>query len=292
MNFKHFILISLIALVSCNQDIEEEFLEVKAAQFDIEYSFFAAGHVYGNPTDPTFGLYEPFRSSSKFINEYPNVDFGVLTGDVVIWTTQRRWDSVFVDLTRFKEEVYIIPGNHDRDPLFYEIFDSIMYSSFIHKGDLMIMLDPLEWTIKGDQLKFLRNTIENQKASVKNIFIFVHELLWWAPNNEFNGVSLNYAPHYRDSTNYWTDIEPFLDSVRNPVYLIAGDLGASENASPYMYHESGNITYVASGMGGGVQDNFLIIDVAFNGDVKFNIMDIQSGSPVNLGGFENYRLPL
>ena len=115
--------------------------------------------------------------------------------------------------------------------------------------------------------------------------------MWWSPNNVFQPIVLNYAQYYNQNTNYWTTIEPFLDSVRNDVYLIAGDVCGTGYSDPYMYHQDGNIHYVASGMGGAVADNFLIIDVLIDGSVKFNIMDIMSGEPINLGGFENYQLP-
>ncbi len=285
-----FLLISSLFLFSCGKEADELDLIV-APEFEVKYSFFAAGHTYGNPAVPSFGLYEPFMNAVPYINQNENIDFGALTGDIVIWSNIRRWDSVLFDLTKFIMPVKTIPGNHDRDYDFYNYIDSLGYSSFLHKGDLFIQLNPKQWTIKGDQLNFLRENIEQHKNNVNNIFIFVHELLWWSPKNSYNKITINYHGRYRDSTNYWTTVEPFLDSVRNDVYLIAGDVGGTDYSDPYMYHQDGNIHYVASGMGGAVADNFIIIDVLIDGSVRFNIMDIMSGEPINLGGFENYQLP-
>ena len=42
----------------------------------INYSFFAAGHTYGNPMDNPHpkGLYKPFKHKISFINEDKNIN--------------------------------------------------------------------------------------------------------------------------------------------------------------------------------------------------------------------------
>ena len=41
---------------------------------------------------------------------------------------------------------------------------------------------------------------------------------------------------------------------------MAGDLGASKNVTPFMFHREDNISFIGSGMGGEVMDNFIIVD--------------------------------
>ena len=43
--------------------------------------------------------------------------------------------------------------------------------------------------------------------------------------------------------------------------MFAGDVGAFDNGSEFMYHSFSNFTFIASGMGGEVRDNILAKEV-------------------------------
>jgi len=45
----------------------------------LEYSFFIAGHAYGDPNDRgrTKGLYQPFKNKFEFLNNQKKLKFGV-----------------------------------------------------------------------------------------------------------------------------------------------------------------------------------------------------------------------
>ena len=168
-----FVLISSLFLFSCGKEADE-LDQIVAPEFEVKYSFYAAGHTYGNPSFPTFGLYEPFMTAVTYINQNENIDFGALTGDIVIWSTKRRWDSVLLDITQFIKPVKIIPENHDRGEVYYQLIDSLGYSSFNHKGDLFIQLNPKNWILEKSQIKFLKDTINYLKVDVNNIlFLFM-----------------------------------------------------------------------------------------------------------------------
>jgi hypothetical protein len=47
----------------------------------------------------------------------------------------------------------------------------------------------------------------------------------------------------------------------NDIYFFSGDIGAFPNGSELFYKKYSNVTFVATGMGGGVRDNFLIVSV-------------------------------
>lgn len=253
------------------------------------YSFFVAGHTYGNPNSYQLGLHPPFVAQIPYINNYPTMQLGFLTGDIVFSSTQTYWDSALVDIHQFSMPIHIAAGNHDRGPVFENLFE--YYYSFKHQNDLFIILSPTNWNIEGSQKDFLTKTLDSLSASSDNIFIFCHELIWWAPNNIFGNVKINYAPHYPGSTNFWSEINPILDTLTNDVVIFAGDLGATSAVTPYMYYKNDNITLIGSGMGCGNEDNIVIVEVGQDGKLKYKLMNISTAVPFSMGALEEYRLP-
>ncbi|MCD6178635.1 MAG: hypothetical protein J7K39_01910, partial [Bacteroidales bacterium] len=66
---------------------------IKAQNSTAIYSFFTAGHTYGSPNNPHLGLHYPFVYYIPTINNYPNMEYGFFTGDVVVSSTSTYWDS-------------------------------------------------------------------------------------------------------------------------------------------------------------------------------------------------------
>jgi len=271
--------------LSCSDQMKDETQLVES-----EYSFFAAGHTYGHNVTFQEGFHPPFKNAIPQINNVSNLEFGVLTGDIVPQATPLYFDAVIEDLSLFSHPIHIAAGNHDRGALFEETFGDYFYS-FKQNDDLFIILSPTDWNIEGEQKTFLEETINNNSASVNNIFIFMHELIWWSPDNIFKNVKINYVGHYPGTTNYWSEIEPLFKNIENNIVLIAGDLGTNQTVDSYMYYKEENITYIASGMGGGAEDNIIIVDVDSEGNPSYNLMGINSDSLKILADLESYILP-
>ena len=282
-------LLSVISLVIISCD-KNEYIDPSTAESNLKYSFFVAGHTYGNPMSYQFGLHPPFVNTISFINNYPLISFGVFTGDVVPIPTQEYWDSAISDIDKLHMPIHIAAGNHDRGIIFENIFKNYYYS-FKNENDLFIILSPVNWNIDGTQKDFLIETIDSNSSAVNNIFIFCHELIWWSPENIFRNVKINYLPHYPGSTNYWSEINPILDSLPNNVVLFAGDLGATASVSPYMYYKYGNITLIGSGMGGGEQDNIIIVEINKQDELKYRLLGINNIMPYEMADLEEYELP-
>lgn len=276
-------LLALI-LVQC----EKESIRLEDPNPEIEYSFMVAGHAYGSPINDQIGLYQPFVSDFPFIKDSPGISFSILTGDVVNHQTTEEWNAVLEEMSQLELDYHIAAGNHDRGPLFLELFEEYYYS-FLVEDDLFIILSPTGWNIKDEQKDFLVETLDNFASEANNIFIFCHELIWWSPDSIFQNVGINFLPHYPGSTNYWAEIDPIFRSFDNPIYLFAGDIGATNSSSHYMYYHYDNVRLVASGMGKGGDDNYLIVEI-IDGEVKINLMAME-GDHYRLGDIELYELP-
>jgi hypothetical protein len=145
------------------------------------------------------------------------------------------------------------------------------------------------WNISGDQLEFLVTTLDSLAPVSSNIFVFLHELIWWSPDSIFSSVVINYSPYYPGSTNFWSDIEPLFADVSNPVVFFAGDLGCCSYATPFMYYNYDNVTLIGSGMGGGEKDNFVIVDV-YEDSIDYHLIAL-NGNDINaLGELTDFSL--
>jgi len=257
---------------------------------NLKYSFFVAGHTYGNPNHPQLGLHPPFVEVIPKINDHPTMEFGVLLGDVVQDSTIEDWDAAQNDIKQINMPVYIAAGNHDMGSEFTSRFGAYYYY-FIHKNDLNIVLTPRlgNWSIKNQQKEFMINTIKDHANDVDNIFVFHHELIWWSPYNVLKDVIINYLPDYPGYTNFWNEIEPIFHSLQNNVVFYAGDLGATTAVSPFMYYSYDNITMIGTGMGGGVKDN-IIISYVYNDTIVYDLYAINYEDPNALGELTDYSI--
>ena len=279
---KKSVLILLLILFSCGKE--------KTIK---KYSFFVAGHTYGEPRVDNIGFHPPFKNKFNFINSNKLIEFGVLTGDIVITSTNKNWDEIDNDLELLKSPVHFAVGNHDIDnPEIYRSRYGQTFKSFIHNSDLFIILDPNidNWNISGEQLLFLENTINKNHLNVDNIFVFFHQMLWWESNNIFKNIKMNSITGRSNKINFWTQVEPLFNSLKNKTYMFCGDMGAWNNGNEFMYYSYDNITFVGSGMGAGIKDNFIIVDIN-DTTVNFRLIALNGDNVNSLGYLTDYILP-
>lgn len=239
----------------------------------IRYSFFVAGHVYGKPGVDNEGLHPPFEQSCKELVSQNDIEFGILTGDVVWQSTKENWDSVNDFLSEINTPVYIAVGNHDiADRELYQSRYGRTYFSFETKGDLFIVLDPNldHWNISGDQLAFLKQTLSQRRPSDKNVFLFFHQVLWQSGGAPYDTVSVNSLEGKGKTVNFWSELVPLLTNLPNNVYCFAGDVGAIGQIPGYSNLKHRNISLIASGMGSGYDDNYLLVQVRNDNGVVIN----------------------
>ena len=274
------IILTILTLTGCVDEKEEL------------YAFFVAGHTYGGIGIDNAGLHPPFKAKYDFIKDYPAMNFGVLTGDIVHESTVKDWDEVDADMNYLGLKVHFAAGNHDvRNRTLFETRYGSTYYSFKIENDLCIVLDPNldQWHISGDQLIFLKNTLVDNAESVDNIFVFHHQVLWWAPDNAYNTIKINSHIGRADNPNFWTEIEPLFHALENPVYFFAGDVGGASWTTNCSYDAYDNIHFITSGMGAEKgEDNFLIVKVSTEKEVTIELIALEGNDINAMGNIEDY----
>ncbi|RMG55196.1 MAG: hypothetical protein D6722_28180 [Bacteroidetes bacterium] len=284
----------------------------------IQYSFFVAGHTYGHPGSAALGLHPPFKARFPLINAIPTMAFGVLTGDMVKLPTNRAWDAIDQDLgvlhpyspipdssftpygdREWSQEkgplpVHFVAGNHDViNRTLYHLRYGPSFYDFSHQHDLFIVLDAnlAHWNIEGNQLTYLQQILTEKAPLADRIFVFFHQQLWFDESNIFHLVKPNSFAGRAYSINFWTEIEPMFHVLENPVVMFAGDIGAFPHRPAFMYYHYDNMTFVASGMGGGVQDNFIIVDVMSDHSIKYRLIALNGDNIHAWGNLKDFILP-
>jgi len=256
------------------------------------YSFLIAGHTYGQTGVHNKGVHPAFKEKFELIRQDELIKFGVFTGDIVIVGNKKTWGYIDADIAALGKPVYFAVGNHDimANPKLYNSLYGPTYFSFKKKGDLFIILDPNldSWNISGKQLAFLKEELANNYLTVDNIFVFFHQLLWWENKNIYRKYQPNSRSGKAKNINFWNEIEPLFNNLPNPVFMMAGDIGAFPNKKVCMYHQYDNITLIASGMGGGVKDNFVIVDVHEDKSVSFRLIALNGNDIHALGRLEDH----
>lgn len=249
-----------------------------------EYSFLAAGHVYGTPSPSAY----PAASFLANIEKFKNMDahFLVMMGDIIQHISESEINIFkFTIADKLGIPIFNAPGNHDlsnRD-LYIKHFGKT-YFSFRYSSELYIFLDSElnNGQIEGEQREFVLKSLYEAKHSdnIKNIFIFVHRLLWAIGNEQLetiipwvNGGSIT-------AVGFKKYIFPVLSTLSDEkhIYLISGDIGCKDyvlgeipGAFPLFYEEDPkhNITYVACGLGENEHDCIIKVDITREGEVTF-----------------------
>jgi hypothetical protein len=287
---KYFTAFVLILLASCP--------EGEQAAAEPAYKFFVAGHVYGYPgeSEANIGVHPPFKEKLGMIRDDKNILLGILTGDIVYnGALEKEWNELDADLALTGKPVYFAPGNHDiansKKRAVYTKRYGPSYQSFWQGNDLFLILDPNldKWNISGKQLKWLQQELANKGTKAGNIFVFFHQLLWWAPDNHLKDYPPNSPSGRAEHINFFTEVLPLFEGLNKPVYMYAGDTGVYEKG--VMYYKENNVTFIASGMGGRKQDNFIITSVNKNGTVSFRLVALNEKEINSLGILEDYAIP-
>jgi len=230
----------------------------------VAQEFIVAGHAYGHHVGDNIALCDPFLRALER-EDLTRFDFLILTGDFVRMCDQRALDQLELELNALPIPTYVVMGNHEETtPLcraWVKERHGDTFYAFEHGDAHFIVLDSEleERSISSGQLEFLSAEIDRADEEAV-VFVFFHELLWLSRGGRYRHVRANRRSRQENvtSSNYWQDVAPILAAhPRKRIFVIAGDVGGNPDAVPAFYEELGHVTLIASGMGEGVQSNYL-----------------------------------
>ena len=257
------------------------------------YSFFVAGHTYGKPGVNNVGFHPPFKQKFTYLQNRPEIEFGILTGDIVSpFPVPQDWDEIDTDLDSLGIPVYFAVGNHDMENR--DLFESrygATYYNFVFQNDLFVILDPNidGWNISGDQLHFLQNTLANHASTSNNIYVFFHQIIWRETDNLFSYIQYNSSAGRDNSINFWSEVAPIFRCLQNDVFMFAGDLGASWSSN-VTYDIYDNITFISSGMGDEDGENFIVVNVNSDRTLDYDLICLSDTDNHCLGMLTDYLI--
>jgi len=268
--------------------------KINESASSIEYSFFVAGHTYGEsrgtvPTATEMGLYPPFKKIFPFLLNLPTLSFGILTGDIVYdGNYTELWDAVDMDLEDLTIPTYFSVGNHDVQDENGPAYDIIQnrygktYSSFLKNDDLYIILDANLGRLakESDQLALLKSSTKSLTDRNKNIFVFFHQLVW--DELPFPGTGPNNKTGAHKYRKFWHSVSNLLTRTGKDIHVYAGDVGAVGTGSIF-HTRYKNINFVASGMGDGTDDNIVITNIHKDKSVEFLVVRFTKEGSVSIG---------
>ena len=284
--------VELTNIISENYELEGEALDVSLNDIPVDddivqdsVRFIVAGHLYGAHSEATPIV--PAQTLIEFVPEINKLspNLFVALGDLAQYPSEESYQALHQNfLNEVNIPVLSAPGNHDFDNgrLFYEneFGQTFYFLKYAQSQVIILDTEVANCFIIGGQKEMLENAIDTalNDDDIQNVFVFFHKVLF------LNGtLQLKEKPNgaCRFGSNY-TDLqnEIFIPAAQNkPVYLIAGDVGASgSNLSPfYNKYPEIDLYTLAIGLGDSPNDALLQIDIDSN-EVDFELIPIGGNS--------------
>jgi 3',5'-cyclic AMP phosphodiesterase CpdA len=263
------------------------FLPVPAglfAQADTSFAFIAAGHAYGAHEGGNIGLH-PALLDRLHLGYDSAVAFIVLTGDIVNISNNESWAQVAIELDSLGLTAYYAMGNHDNNAIGHQVFEAkhggTHYAFNAGNARFIVLNSPeADRAISPEQLVFLEEQISTASDSLKNVFVFFHEVIWNS-HEKYREVRSNNRSRYDqiiNYSNYWEEVQPlFLEHPAKNFYVISGDVGGNPDAIAAFYDTWDNVTLLSSGMGEVPDENYLLVRLTAEDSVTFELVSLDPG---------------
>lgn len=262
----------MLIIFSCTNQGETEVIEKKNVE-----AYVVAGHAYGSATYYTNTIYPKFIAAFNKYKQQQEVSGLFLTGDVVAHPRPSQWDSTKIQLDELGVPWYIAPGNHDITHHFIQNIQPTPYLKVDHDDFLFLVLNTTRegWTIDSAQVEFVKKELETADE-YQAVFVFSHQLWWQEATPEginLDSVRTNSYALFEGEYTFWDTAWPLFENLEKEVYFFAGDLGCDPVIHGYYEDHYKNFHFYGSGMGGGLEDNFLIIELYEDRSVEIRRVD-------------------
>ncbi len=270
---------------------------------DLAYRFVVGGHLYGAPQNTTSIWPAPALLANLELVHASGASFFVSLGDLIRFTTPERIAALrrgFVE--RLELPLFNAPGNHDLDGHrpFLAAFPQPTTMHFVHGRVLHLVLDTeLDvGRIRGPQLDFLRAALARaaELDELGAVAVHSHKLVWTDGREDLRVVyeHVNSTSGYANDGGFTRDVLPALRALAQtkPVVWFSGDIGTPGRLPLFWHRESdADLTWIAVGLGDTKDDALLLVDVAPEGRMRFEVLrlDGQASRPLEQYGLEYWR---
>jgi hypothetical protein len=260
-----------------------------------EVRLLVVGHIYGGiPTedrDPDLALVAAVPEINRL-----GLSLLVSLGDVVKHSEAADFDLLDRDLLQpLEAPVFNTVGNHDvEDRALYEGRYAPTFYTFAYGTTQMVFLDTEREVCQVDEVQrqMLAGALEAARSdsTIRQVFIFMHKTLF------LENQALYEKNRALTSPNVWecygaTNFTALMDELvrpaaaEKPVYLFAGDVGATGNLTPYYEaRPDEGLTLLMTGLGDTPQDAGILVTVS-GGQVDLELYPLAGTSPSPL---QNY----
>ena len=250
-----------------------------------EYSFVAAGHIYGSHRSAQQGRILPAATLLNNISLLKSLesDFFVSLGDSY-WGPEFKYINSFISsvIETLDLPFIIAPGNHEIGndaSIFCNQFGPVYYRFSYGFSEFIVLNTGLDGRAFLDdiQLSFLMSVIQslNETEELKHLFILSHKFIW-APEDPVmqviskNRIYKDLINQYNDA-NFYKDVLPIIKMAKKPIYWLTGDL----KPLPLFFHKINDVTYIATHIYDDEQDAVIQVKIS-NESVTFH--------PISLSG--------
>lgn len=227
------------------------------------------GHAYGSHlnSDKRGNIGIAPKVKEFYLRNKKNIDLIIFSGDVLKEPSLKKWEDFYSDLKK-NNGIFIAPGNHDVDGVYYDsarrdVFNIMNHKNLKEKKFPLKISSDKSFFIIGDsnsrenQLKEIYSIIK-KNLSYKNIFVIMHHVY---------PESLSFAANAPGKHGYFKDsffIEELKKIDLENIIFIYGDGGAFKKLPRIACKKLFNSTHIVNGIGEIKGDIVLIVN---NGEI-------------------------
>lgn len=258
------------------------------------FSFIVSGHFHGSSSNQSTYPAATLLASIDTLNDL-NPVFLISLGDLFIDVNDTYVEHYQKSLfDKLKMPLYNAVGNHDiSNGNIYEKFYGKTYYKLSINENLFIVLNTEidDGSIKGDQLDFLKNLLEQTLKSdtqFKNFFIFSHRPVWSENNDRYKQLFSDNTRTTLGKNNFESDIKPLLTELAKTktIFWMSGSLGSGPASFFYDKDPESKIHFMQTAIRDLPRDAVLQVNVK-NGVVSFNGISL-TGQKLN--SIESYNI--
>lgn len=227
------------------------------------------GHGYGPADGNNIGLFPPLLDALADMADRSSIL--ALTGDITRDGSQESFSEVARSLNRWGT-VIVAPGNHDVGTAesrgHFEAQFGNTYGALRRGPVLVVWLDTNldDWRISGDQLAWLQRLLDSPAAlEASSLVVLTHHAIW--SEGDGTDAPINGGPQDNTGRNK-NELADLLQPLNRPALVISGDFGAVPGRNTLACTSTGNLSFVGSGVGGGIFDSVLRVQLSDNPSVR------------------------